>query len=187
MARMRPRLLTLTAGVAIVLAACSSGSPTQAPGAATQAPGQTADGGGGGATDVPAATSDSGGGGGGGGGGSANGSVQFEISGPESRSGDFGFVPAGSLFGGAQGSSLSFANPEATEIVSILISADGSVVVSYGGLEFSAPGATCKTSNWNIGASSASGSFDCDASLIITAAGAQLTGGKIKGSFTAHA
>ena len=122
----------------------------------------------------------------GGGGTGAYGTVHIEISGPVSKTADYDFVPAGSLFGGAQGSSLSFTNSTAVEIVSILVAADGTVVLSYGGQDFSAPGATCTTSNWNVGASSASGSFDCDASLVITAAGAQLTGGKIKGSFTAH-
>jgi hypothetical protein len=184
---MRPRLLTLIAGTAMVLSACSGATPTQSPTATTQAPGQTADTGGGdgsGPTDAPDAT---GGSGGGGITGTGSGTVHIEISGPVSKAGDYAFAPAGSLFGGAQGSSLSFTNDQTNEIVSILISADNKVVVSYGGPDLTVPGAECTTSDWNMTATSGSGSFDCTATLIITAAGAQLTGGKIKGTFTAHA
>jgi hypothetical protein len=184
---MRPRLLTLIAGTAMVLSACSGGTPTQAPGAATQAPGQTADAGGDGSgpTDAPDATAGSGGGGivt-----GTGSGTVHIEVSGPVSKTGDYAFVPAGSFFGGTQGSSLNFSNDQTNEIVSILIASDGKVVVSYGSLDFSVPAAECTTSNWNITATSGSGSFDCNASLVITAAGAQMTGGRITGNFTAHA
>ncbi|MEA2674391.1 MAG: hypothetical protein QOI92_1583 [Chloroflexota bacterium] len=177
---MRPTMLSLIAGAAIVLAACSSASPTQAPV-------QTADagGGGGGATQAPAATA--GGGGLGGGGATGTGTVHLEVSGPVSKTGDYDFAPAGSIFGGSQGSSLNFTNDQTNEVVSILVSADGQVLVSYGSLDFSVPASVCTTTNWNLTATGGSGEFDCNASLVITAAGAQLTGGRIKGSFTAHA
>jgi hypothetical protein len=180
-------MLSLIAGAAIVLSACSSGSPTQAPA-------QTADAGGGGggsgatqgpdSTQAPAATA---GGGIGGGGATGTGTVHLEVSGPVSKTGDYDFVPAGSIFGGSAGSSLNFTNSETSEIVSILVSAEGQVLVSYGSLDFSVPASECTTTNWNLTATSGSGEFDCNASLVITAAGAQLTGGRIKGSFTAHA
>jgi hypothetical protein len=182
---MRPTILSLIAGAAIVLAACSSGSPTQAPA-------QTADagGGGGGATQAPDATqapaATAGGGGLGGGSATGTGTVHLEVSGPVSKTGDYDFAPAGSIFGGSAGSSLNFTNDQTNEVVSILIS-DGKVFVSYGSLDFSVPAAECTTTNWNVTATSGSGEFDCNASLIITAAGAQLTGGRIKGSFTTHA
>jgi hypothetical protein len=169
------RSLIAVALVGVLAAACGGGaSPTQAPGAATQNPG------GGGATENP-------GGGGGGAGDTSHGKVHIEMSGPVTKSGDYGFVPAGSVFGGDQGSSLNFTNEGTNEVVSILIGADGSVVVSYGTPEFSAPASQCTTSNWNIGASSASGSFDCTAALVIMASGATAQDGKLKGTFEARA
>lgn len=187
---MRPRLLTLIGGAAIVLAACSSGSPTQAPGAATQALGQTTDpgggGGGSGSSEAPVATTGSGGGGIGVP-GAGSGTVHIEVSGPISKSGDYDFVPAGSIFGGTAGSSFSFTNAAATDVVTVNATSDGKVVILYGTPDFTVPAAECTTSNWNIGASSASGSFECDGSVIITAAGATLTNGTVKGNFTAHA
>jgi hypothetical protein len=186
---MRPTILSLIAGAAIVLSACSSGSPTQAPGGATQAPAQaTADGGGGGtgATEPPAATSGAGGGGGGTG-STANGSAHVELSGPASKSGDYGLVAPASIFGGAQGTALSYTNDAATDVLTISFTSDSKVIVSYGGADLTAPGAECTASNLNIGASSASGSFDCQNVMVVTAAGATLTGATMKGAFTAHA
>jgi hypothetical protein len=186
---MRPTLLTLIAGAAMVLCACSSGTPTQAPGVATQAPGQTADAGGGGgsgSTQEPEATTDSGGGGGGGAGSTANGSVHIELSGPATQSGDYGLVLPASRFGGPTESSFSFTNADTTAVVTITTTADGKLVVSYGTADFTAPGAECTGSNMNIGASSASGSFECHDVLVVTAAGASLLGGTLKGTFTAH-
>jgi hypothetical protein len=183
---MRPTMLSLIAGAAIVLSACSSASPTQAPG-----PTADAGGGGSGATPAPdatqAAAATAAGGGLGGGGATGTGTVHLEVSGPVSKTGDYVFAPAGSLFGGSAGSSLNFTNDQTSEIVSILVSNEGKVLLSYGSLDFSIPASECTTTNWNLTATSGSGEFDCNASLIITAAGAQLTGGRIKGSFTAHA
>lgn len=170
------------------IAACGGGSPTPAPAGATQNPAATADGGGGGgATDGPDATQ--GGGGGGGGDGTvnaANGKVHIEISGPVSKTAEYGFIPAASVFGGAQGSALNFSNEGAQAVVSILISADGSVVVSYSTDEFQAPASECTTSNWNVGDTSASGSFDCTSAIVIMANGTTTQNAKLKGNFEAR-
>jgi hypothetical protein len=177
---------------ALLLSACSGGAgPTQQPAAATTNTG----GGGGTATEQPTITDAPGetvaGGGGGGGGNPAGwdryGKVHVEMGGPVSKTVDLGFVPAGSLFGGAQGSSLSFTNEGSNQVVSILIGPDNKIVISYGGTEFSMPGTECTTSNWNIGATSGSGSFDCKASIVIMASGASVTNGTLKGHFDAHA
>jgi hypothetical protein len=172
----------------IAVVACGGGGPTQAPGGATTNPG-----GGGGtategpqATDVPGATL-AGGGGSKPAGWDQYGKVHIELTGPAEKSGDYGFIPAGSFFGGAQGSSLNFTNEGSNEIVSILVSAEGKVIVSYGTVDVSVPGAECTTSNWNIGATTASGSFDCQAGLVIMSSGATLTGGHLIGTFDARA
>ena len=186
------RSIAALAVITAVLGACGGNAgATQQPGGAT-----TNSGGGGGtatqqpaATDEPAATTDTGGGGGGGNpaGWDRYGKVHVEMGGPVSKTVDLGFVPAGSLFGGAQGSSLSFTNEGSNQVVSILIGPDNKIVISYGGPEFSMPGTECTTSNWNIGATSGSGSFDCKASIVIMASGASVTNGTLKGNFDAHA
>jgi len=186
------RSITALAAIALLLSACGGNAgATQQPGGATTNPG-----GGGGsatqqpaATDEPAATTDTGGGGGGGNpaGWDRYGKVHVEMGGPVNKTVELGFVPAGSLFGGAQGSSLSFANEGSNQVVSILVGPDNKIVISYGGPDFSMPGTECTTSNWNIGATSGSGSFDCKASIVILASGASVTNGTLKGNFDAHA
>ena len=168
----------------LLVAACGGNAATQAPG------GGGGGGGGGGATQQPAATQN-GGGGGGGGGGSADftyGKVTFTISGPVTDSGAYGFVPAASAFGGDQGSSLSFTDNLAsgTDLISIIQGQDGAVVVSYVSAKGQVPAATCTTSDWNMGAGQGSGKFDCKSVFSITASGASVEGGEIKGEFTAH-
>lgn len=186
------RLLIPFMALSLVLVACGGGAATQAPaGAATTNPGD----GGGTATDIPQVTNgpvttQSGGGGGGGdkpAGWDQYGKVHIELTGPVSKTGDYGFVPAGSYFGGANGSSLNFTIDGSNEIVSIVIGGDGKVIVSYGSVEMTAPAAECTTSNWNVGATSGSGSFDCNAALIVLSTGATLTNGRITGSFEARA
>jgi len=181
---MRRALIPILA-LSAVLAACGGSAPSQAQG------GQPTQGGT--ATDQPQVT-DQPVGTQAGGGGTGNlpagwdqyGKVHVDLSGPVSKSADYGFIPAGSLFGGPQGSSLNFTIDGSNEIVSILASSDGKVIVSYGSTEFSMPAAECTTSNWNIGTTSASGSFDCTAAFVIMASGATVQGGSIKGSFDAH-
>ena len=180
------RALVLLIALSGVVAACGGSTPTQAPGGQATQPGN-----GGTATDEPQATDqpDATQGGGDGtkpAGWDRYGKVHVEVSGPVNKSGDYGFVPAGSLFGGPQGSSLNFTIEGSNEIVSILASTDGKVIVSYGGGDFSMPAAECTTSNWNLGTTSASGSFDCTAAFVIMASGATVQGGTIKGTFDAH-
>jgi len=175
----------------LLVAACSgSSTPTQPAGGgggSTQAPAATtADGGGGGATEAPAAT-DAGDGGGGGGVSTQNGTMHIEISGPVTKSADYGFIPLGSIFGGQAGSALNFSGSDQNEIVSILIGADSAVTISWLSADFQAPATVCTTSNWNIGATSGSGSFDCTAAIVILASGASVANAKVTGNFTAHA
>ena len=181
------RSIAALAIITVLLGACGGGAAaTQQPGGATQASG------GGTATEVPAAT-DAGGGGTGTAGGDKPagwdrfGKVHIEASGPVQRTADLGFIPAGSIFGGGQGSSLNFTIDGTNEIVSILVGPDQKVVVSYGNADFSMPATACTTSNWNIGATSGSGSFECKAALVILASGASVTDGTLKGTFDAHA
>jgi hypothetical protein len=177
-----PKFLASAVLVGVVVAACGGGpGATQGPGGATQEPGGV------GATPGPQATQSGGGNGGASPAGwDQYGKVHIEMSGPVQKSGDYGFVPAASIFGGAQGSSLSFTIDGSDELVSILISADNTVIVSYAGSDFSAPAAQCTTSNWNVGATSGSGSFDCTAGFVIMASGATVSGATIKGNFDAH-
>jgi len=170
--------------VVVLLSACSGGSgPTQVPGG----------GGGGTSTDQPQATDEPGatnaGGGGGNVIGTGNGKATFQVTGPITASGEYGFVPLGSLFGGPSGSSLTFADTSGANpsLINIIIGQDGTVLVSYTGTQGQVPAATCTTSDWNVGATSGSGKFDCTAQFSITASGATVAGGTIKGSFEAHA
>jgi hypothetical protein len=174
-----------------VITACGGTGATQAP-VATQGGGD----GGGGATSQPAtddpgpgATED-GGGNGGGTIGFQYGKVTFTITGPVQASGELGFIPAASLFGGDQGSALSFGDSSSggadATLVSVVIGSDGAVLVSYAGAAGQVPAATCTTSDWNVGAGNASGKFDCTAAMSVTQSGAAVAGGTIKGEFTAH-
>lgn len=174
--------------VGALAGACGGTPATQGPGGGdpTTGPGAT-QGSGPGATQGSGPGATQGGGGGGGAGDTSHGKVHIEITGPVTKTADYGFVPAGSIFGGDQGSSLNFTNEGTNEIVSIVISADGKVLVSYGTQEFSAPAAECTTSNWSIGTTSASGSFDCTAALVVLESGAMVQDGKIKGNFEARA
>lgn len=174
-----------------VVAACGGGS------AATPAPGATqpGGGGGGGATQQPAATTNSGPGetpGGGNGGNTIDftyGKATFSTTGPITTQGEYGFIPMGSMFGGAQGSVLNFGSSTGADgnLLSIIISADGAVTVSFNSSAAGqVPAATCTTSDWNIGSGTASGKFDCTAQFTITASGAVVEGGTIKGEFNAR-
>jgi hypothetical protein len=180
------RVATLVVAALIVTACGRSG-----PGQATQpgdGPGAPSDGVS--PTAAPLATVAGGGGVGGGGkpaGWDQYGKVHVDISGPVSKSADYGFLPAGSTFGGNLGSALNFTTEGTSEILSVLVNPDGTVAVSYTGTDLSMPAAECTTSNWNIGATSGSGSFDCTAPVVIMASGATAQNGKIKGTFEARA
>ncbi len=184
---MRVRSFSSGLLLAVFVAACGSGSgPTQGPGAATQNP-ATTDGGGGGATQDPGVTDDPGTGG-------DNtvdttyGKVSFTITGPIEKTGEFGFIPSGSLFGGSAGSALNFADSSGSDAsgISIIIDASKALTVSYLSVAGQVPGATCTTTDLNVGSNTASGKFECDAEVSITASGATAAGGHISGSFTAH-
>lgn len=184
------RQLGVVVVLGAVVAACGGSTPTQAPGAT-----QSGGGGGGGATQQPAATTDPGPGetdGGGNGGNTIDftyGKVTFTTTGPIATQGEYGFMPLGSMFGGAQGTVLNFGSSAGSDgnVLSIAANADGSVGVSFIGTGLGQiPGATCTTSDWNIGSGSASGKFDCTAQFSITASGAVVEGGTIKGEFTAR-
>jgi hypothetical protein len=140
------------------------------------------------ATEAPQPTAD-GGNGGNGGVDFSHGKATFTVSGPIQTSDVYAFIPQASLFGGPAGTSLSFSDNvgENASLLSILISQDGSVLVSWVGPDGSMPAAECTTSDWNIGATSGSGKFDCTAAFTIMPSGASVAGGRIVGEFTANA
>lgn len=183
-----PRSLIAVTLLGVLVAACGGSPATQGPGgpgATSGGPGATS-GNGGQATQNPGPGQTQSGGNGGNGGGQF-GSVKFTVSGPFDKTGEYPFIPAGSLFGGPSGSVLNFSlGDDNSSLVSILMSEDGSVVVSYIGTEGQVPGATCTTRDWDIQAQSASGKFDCTATMSITSSGAAVEGGKIVGEFTAR-
>jgi len=185
------RAFGATVVLGVVVAACGGSAP------ATQAPGATQGGGGGGgatqaAAPTAAAEATDGGGGGGDGGntiGFTYGKVTFTVTGPVTAQGEYGFLPPASMFGGAQGSILNFASSQGSDanLLSIVVNQDGTVVVSFTSAALGqVPAATCTTSDWNVGAGSGSGKFDCTASMSLTPSGAAVAGGAIKGEFTAH-
>ena len=182
-----PRSATVGLVLAMFLVACS-GNPaaTEGPGAATTDPG-------GGPTAAPPATTDPGGGGGGGGvlPGNGSGKVTFEISGPESKSGELPFFGVGSRFGGPAGSSFQFTETDgsATEIFSIYPNPAGAEqwLVSYISEPFQVSATNCEISNWQASDTSASGSFDCQNAIFAKPDGTYLTNARIQGSFEARA
>ena len=180
---MRHRLLIPLTALTFALAACGGGSsPTQGPGAATANPGVATDPGGGGEATPPPQSTDAGPGGGGTGGGT--GRIQMEIGGPVQATVDEPFFAIGSRFGGEAGTSLNFTDEGAEGIASIGVIND-LVVVSWASDTLVANSQECKLSNWNIGTTSGSGSFDCTAGFGTKADGTYLTGVTMKGSFEA--
>ena len=181
------RSLLTIAALPLALTACGGGAATQAPGGATTNPG----GGGGAATDVPQVTAPvatPSGGGGGGGSNLANGQAHFEITGGHTKSGDLGFLPIASVFGGMDQTLLNFTtlDPNATETLSVTI-ADGAVAVIYASMDITVTGGECTTSNFNVGATTASGSFECTQTYAVTISGGAIEGVVLKGSFEARA
>ena len=176
-----PRSILLVLATASLVAACGSSSATPTP-----TPGGGGGGGGGGGNP----TANTGGGGGGGGGSKPAGwdrygKVTYTISGPMSASGELGFSPPGSVFGGGQ-VILSFFDDSLSGTI-LSLRSDGTTVFTQfgdGKIVFASDG--CQTSNLKIEALAASGSFDCNG-VGITAAGATLQSVKMKGTFTAKA
>jgi hypothetical protein len=177
----------------VVVAACggtSTGSTPTGGAAATNGQGGATPGSGGStpgaqATSGDQATPGSAGGGSHPAGWDQFGKVSFQISGPVPKSGELGFVPAGSRFGGTAGTTLSFLAPESDEVLTMTIS-NGQALGSYGAPDLTIAAATCTTTDLKIDATSASGSFDCSGGAAINAAGDTLQGVTLKGSFTAH-
>ena len=171
----------VTVLLAGVLAACS-GTPavTTAPGGATQNPG--------GGLATPGADATQGGGGGGTkpAGWDAKGKVHYDLSGPATKSGDIGFFPTTSIFGGLNQTILYFVTEGVQETFIITISNGGEITVAYASLDMSAPGAVCTSSNLKVEASSASGSIDCTNVSVIPKSGAMMTGGRLQATFDAH-
>ena len=167
---------TLAVG-SLLFAGCSGG-----PGATQQLAATQSGGGGGTATGVPAATQA---GGGGGGVTGTYGKVSFQLGAPFNRSGELDFVPVSSHFAGDQGSSLTFASADTSEIVVLLLT-QGAMSASWGtSTGDTIAGTQCTSSALKFDGNSASGSFDCSGVVAISG-GALTVGTSIKGSFTAH-
>jgi hypothetical protein len=164
--------IALIAGSAV---ACS-GTP-----AATQGPG------GGGATPAPQATP----GGqatsppdGSGGTGGGSGQIHIEIGGPIQMTVDEPFLLIGSRFTGPAGVALNFTTPGSTAIAAVT-GVNETWVISYVSDQLGANSQSCQLSNWNIGATSGSGSFDCKDGFATKMDGTFLSGITMKGSFEA--
>jgi hypothetical protein len=177
-----PRSIIAVTLLGVLVAACG-GTPaaTQGP----DGPGATTGNGGTATQDPGPGETQSGNGGNGGG---EFGSVKFTVSGPFDKTDEFPFIPAASIFGSAQGSVLNFSDPaDNLSIVSILVDADGKVIVSFSGTEGQVPGAECTTTDFKVEARSASGKFDCTSAASMTGSGAVVGPGKITGEFSARA
>ena len=170
------------AAVVVGLVAACSGSP-----GASQNPGG---GGGDGPTTPPAVTnapveSLSGGGAGSGGNtGGGSGQMHIEISGPVEVSGDYPFFAFGSRFGGEAGVQLNFTN-EGSDAIASISGIQGTFVITYVSEQLTANSQVCELTDWNIGATSGSGSFDCKDGFATKLDGTYLTGVRIKGNFEA--
>lgn len=170
------RSITLILATVLTVAACGASGSSPAP--------SGAGGGGGGANPTQAA------GGGGGNTGSKPagwdkfGKVSYAISGGVSASGELGFVPAGSIFGGPTNSSLSFFI-ESTDTVLILRFDPTATILQFGDSGITVPSAECKMSNLKLDNSGGSGSFECTKAMGMNKNGAVFTDVKATGSFTA--
>lgn len=161
----------------LVLAACGGatpGGPTQGTGGdPTQAPG------GGGPTQAP--------GGGGGNTGGGTGSMHVEVSGPVTGGGDYPFFANGSRFAGdVAGVNLTFTSDGSDAIASVGSFDNDIWTITLLSEELAVNATDCVLTNWNIGATSATGTFDCKGGFATeTATGAYHEGVFMKGSFTA--
>lgn len=177
------RLLIPFAALSLVVAACGGGTATQTPGGATTNPG------GGTPTDIPQGTdgpiaTQSGGGGGGGGTGGGTGQIHIEIGGPVEATVDEPFFAIGSRFGGPAGIQLNFTKDGSAGLAGITGVAD-TWTITWLSEEFTANAVECTLTNWNIGETSGSGSFDCKNGFATTPSNAYMTGVTMKGSFEA--
>jgi hypothetical protein len=176
------RLLIPLTALSLALGACGGGTATEPPGGATTQPGGGTE-----ATPAPQTTTDPGGGGPGGNPGGGSGQIHIEIGGGGlDVTVDEPFFTIGSRFGGDAGTALNFTHEGASGIASIG-EVNGVVVISYVSEEMAANAQDCQLSNWNIGATSGSGSFDCKEGFATkTADGSFVSGVTMKGSFEAN-
>ena len=183
-----PRRLFSILLLAIALAACAGS------GAATQGPVATS-GGGGGATATnqpPQATetatesqSSSGGGGGGGSLDTSHGKAHIDLTGVVTKSVDLGFQPVLSHFGGMEGTVLYFV-PTGSQGALTITQSGGEFVAVYTSTDVTVTGIECTATNLNIGATSATGSFECPKNAVVLASGASAESAGFKGTFEAH-
>jgi hypothetical protein len=150
-------------------------------------------GGGDGSTSAPGATTttaesppaDGGSGSGGDNTGGGSGQIHIEIGGPVQATVDQPFFAFGSRFDGSEaGVQLNFTSEGAVGIASIT-GVNGTYVIGYAGDDVAANAQTCELTDWNIGDSSASGSFDCTDGFGTAPDGTYLTGITMQGSFEA--
>jgi hypothetical protein len=174
MNRMPFRFVVLVA-LGLLLAACAptaSQQPSESAGGEPPAP-----------ESQPAASQP----GGGGGGGGANGSVQYEVSGDYSDSGELAFVPAGSFFDQNGSSYLSFTNQGESTVLFIQLNDSGNTV-QFGNQEASVTtdAAACTFNLTRDDATGAAGTFDCPNAFMVIAEGSQMGSGTIRGTFEGH-
>ena len=169
-------------GIAALLLNACGGSGA----AATQA-----NGGGGGATDQPQVTETgtetetSSGDGGGGSLDTSHGKAHVDLTGVVTKSIDLGFTPILSHFGGMDDTVLYFVRAGQEGALAVTQSG-GQFAAVYTSPDVSVTGIECTTSNLNIGATSASGSFECAKNTVILASGASAENAGFKGTFEAH-
>ena len=167
--------------LAFALAACNDGAATQGPGGGTANPGGATTNPGGAttppATQGPVATVSGNTGGG-------SGQIHIEIGGPMQETVDQPFFSIGSRFGGVAGTALQFTS-EGADGIATISEVNGLVVVSWVDSEVGANSQSCTLSNWNIGTTSGSGSFDCKDGFATKMDGTFLSGVTMKGSFQA--
>ncbi len=178
---MRVSRHTIAVGlVAAAMAACSS-APSEPPGGADDGGGGSSSGP---ATSIAPMVSPAGDAGGNSGGGT--GQIHIDIGGPAQSTVDLPFFSFGSRFDGdVAGVQLNFTSEGATGIASITGVSD-SFVIGYVGDDLSANAQTCTLTDWTIGTTSASGSFDCTEGFGTTPDGTYLSDITMKGSFEAN-
>jgi hypothetical protein len=126
-------------------------------------------------------------GGGGGGGGGLNGSVQYEITGDYTETGELRFVPEASYFEQAGATYLAFTN-EGEQTVLFISLSDGGNNATFGNEEISIA-STPENCDFNLtqdDATEKSGTFDCPDSFTVFATGSQQGTLSLKGSFEAR-
>ena len=112
------------------------------------------------------------------------GPIHIEIGGPLPRRVDIPSSRSPCRFGGEAGTALNFTTGEGGGIAAIN-EVNGIVVVSWVTEELGANAQDCQLSNWTIGATSGSGSFDCSNGFATKVDGSFLSGITMRGTFQA--